>query len=1090
MLRGGVMKSSGKSGMNNLLLYITFGVTASAISYALGNSDSLASLIVQGGAGVLSSAINDLFSGLKSNELGKFCDFVHDKICRTKPEVSLSLQNVFEAAFQKAVSRLKREYHSIGSVKKHDDAEAIDLLFRELIERSKMILDFEELSIMPTADFGTILTGNPSQRKQLLLSKLGMEQELSAMNNYFQSFIHDKLLPYIIDAFWHELNAKGNEPAWREFQRLQEETKTYFNQQMLAKMELGIELTAQVVKRLSELKTDYGLFVEAFGYSSGEIIAMRNDLNKIIMASRLNEFQFFSETQKWIKNNLGGSGNFSPSLEEFLSGKVCVPQSLETTVMEYLNGGYDVILQGKPASGKTVFGLALAMQLCSDSTTRSIYYDLRDISDFNMTDPLDKAYQDIDLVVERLGTDWPWENRILVVLDNVHTETRFAKTLLDYIEDKRKVGLEISVLLLSRPIRKERSHRNSLSDMGNLKIVELVANEEAFFCVASRLAAQENVSLDYDESLVQDWIKQCSVDLIAFAAAFDPCYPRTLDKNKISSTIRENYLSRANTQKGGLDNFLDLCAVNSLDLDLEFYTAWNIYELQEFYPLFALDRVIETQERATLNPQITCRVFHPSLASLCLEVQKQLDPNEDKVQRLYRLCKKTLPELVGWILARMTTNEYWNPAEINRYVSLLTADTALILQANAKNPGLSLILKRMQIPVDWTVIFSDQLLYATLASSLTKITLSSLILFKNEMTRQGLSAQMNRMLHEVLALPQSIDRIKQNPPHFVADFLRGLPEEFNPEVGTIIEQIVPDSNFRKTLSNSPGDGIATFLKYLRQSAFSAHAPELIEYLLKNNQFRKRAVSTDYERTTCLLRYLYKSGYQKGVVEFVKFMLENDVFCASLDKLAFLNIVGFLYFLDEIGLASEGKTIFTELMDSSIFIKNLCSQPSIILFIPFVKFIRQRDRQQRQSIMNRFLEASSQQNLEDMIDKATDVEAASAYGYIHKLELPAYLRSALLNKAGDKFVDPYPDPEHPQKELLWMAAPGIVDLLRRESARISPFKAACIECSLMEDIEKFEEWLKKQSELDVKCLKQYSDAAELDKLQDYLASRMQ
>ena len=558
---------------------------------------------------------------------------------------------------------------------------------------------------------------------------------------------------------------------------------------------------------------------------------------------------------EWMQENLGG---YSPSYDEFVSGTVQVPSNESGRAISLLEDGNDLFIQGAPASGKTVFGLKLALSWNERTNGTSLFFDL------NEHEGGDSRF------VEQAKTDLSNtllmnNNKLLLVLDNVHTHESIATRLLRFVETSRANGNDVQTLLLGRLKEGQYSGRRTLHDNDELQKMSLIGNEEAFICTARRLQLIANSEPSLDEHMATEWVDLCGSDLVVFAVSFNPFRPNELNRSTISKRAHENYIVPAENQPGGRDYFLTLCAFSAVDLSIEDQAVLGS-SIEVLYPQFINDGILlrSTKQKRSNNPRLYCRLFHPSLGELILGQSTRFSRHHLKrtwLEHTLNVCQH-YPFLLPALYYRLSTRAYERIITFEEWIKAVTQCDGLVERVFCSYPHDTIkVLRHGKLSWSWMRLrkLPDDEGYH---------------MFFKELCRTH--------AHMVKA---------------VLDFLddTGLQEERV----TLLNNLLENDVFGQSAAETSADGITTFLKYLCDNTERPQWTRFIKKLLGTPLFYQSVARTPANQIPSLLRYLDRIGYKKECTVVIQYLVENEGFRANLEQTPAGAIATFLVYVDRI-----------------------------------------------------------------------------------------------------------------------------------------------------------------------------------------------
>lgn len=555
---------------------------------------------------------------------------------------------------------------------------------------------------------------------------------------------------------------------------------------------------------------------------------------------------------EWMQENLGG---YSPSYEEFAGGVVQVPKNESRRALSLLEDGHDVLVLGAPASGKTVFGLKIALNWNEHTKGTSLFFDLKELEG-EESRFVEEAKEDLDNALN-------WAQTLLLVLDNVHTNESIAKRLLRFVRNLRARGNHVQTLLLSRLREGQFSDRRSLQDSEALHTIGLDGNEEAFICVARRLLLIAESEHILNQDMATEWVRLCGADLVVFAVSFNPSRPNELNRGTMSNRVHENYIMPAEKQPGGIDPLLTLCAFSAVDLSIEDQAVLKS-SIEVLYPQFVDNGTLlrSTKQKRSKNPRLYCRLFHPSLGELILGQYTNFSPHQFKrswLEHTLKVCKH-YPFLLPALYYRLSTGSYERIINFNEWLDAVKDYDGLVEYAFCSYPHeTTKVLRHGKLSWSWERLrkLPDDEGY--------------LMLF-NQLCRTH--------AHMVKAVLEFLDE-------------KGLEEERL----TLLNELMEDEVFRQSAAETPADGITTFLKYLCDHTKRTQWTQFLKELLGNEVFYNSVANTPANQTPSLLKYLDKLGYRKESRIIIQYLLRKEGFIFNLEQTPAGGITTFLNYLN-------------------------------------------------------------------------------------------------------------------------------------------------------------------------------------------------
>ena len=620
-------------------------------------------------------------------------------------------------------------------------------------------------------------------------------------------------------------------------------------------------------------------------------------------AERLPGLEVLAELDTWVKDNLGGSQTYSPSYSEFKEGKVFVPEEPRKELRALLKAGDDVWLTGNPASGKTVFSLAMAFEWMEAENGRCLFYDFKDL-ETEENEFTDAASGDIQWFLE--AVPYP----LLVLLDNCHTAQKACRKILNKIQEHRLSGQRIQALLLGRRFLEQKTAKNTLLDNALLKRMELRATPEAFLCTARRLAERCGVELRAASRQVEKWVGESGSDLAIFASVFNPSRPQELDRAFIAEMTRQRYLVPAESQ-GCKEAFLDLCVLSSLELNAEDQTIFG-ESMEVLFPQFVRDGTVERVPPRQGNPRAYCRLFHPSLATLVLQVKNHYDKGQMRkffMARALDICQRN-PYMLNMIHYRLSTNIYEDFATLSVWCHEINNCIGLIERAVCHAPF-------------WT---ARTLRDKRLAFSWRRL-------------RELPSSYGHELLLETLV---------EAPTHFITSFLKFLDSyNLTDERNTLLQALIEKQEFTVRFAKTPSDVITAFLRYIDSCNLTNERNVLLQRLLKNNKFTDKLAMTPVNLITIFLKYLDSWNLAKERNILLQGLLVNQDFMETLTWTTAGNVAIFLKYFDSRKLGDKRENLLHRLLKNQEFMERLAwaSPNDLPIFLKYLDSRKMDDKRE-------------------------------------------------------------------------------------------------------------------------------------------------
>jgi hypothetical protein len=931
-------------------------MAAAAMGYFLSNPDAASVTITALGIGtVFSSALKKLSSTIVGDNFDKLSKFIHEQICKNEEIVSANIKQVFGLALTNAVGKFKTEYHSISSTKKYDDQLAVDRFLDDISDLSSALYEHSDTTMISMEEITTLLKGTPSAKKALLFSKLDIDDELDLMNDTFKSLFSDKFTGLVIECFMEELLSSNPNSirAWREFEKLQFDILAKYDQQVLDNQHNLFSLVSEFGDKLETINANVLYETQVINsafrditLSTSSILNHTLNIEKILKTRGLDQLQLFTEAAEWINRELGRGRNNSPTLNEFVQGLVYVPLDLKNKALDLLNSFNDVIIQGTPASGKTIFGLSIALEWSTESDTVCIFFDVKDFTKFSYIDPLIKVRADIAYTIENIRF-LKNDAKVLLILDNAHTNLDFSRRVVNIVEESRNVFFNISILCLSRKIVDDYVATNSILDCANMHSLNITADCAAFEGTAKRLCARYKTKPILSEATTKEWMTACGGDLIVFSFAYKPNKSHSLDENEVNELVKTYYLTKAEEQIGGREHFIDLCVINSLDIDFDYETMWNAYRINLLFPNFAQEMIIETTNPVKNSSKKYCRLFHPSMAKLILEVVYGSKVVPNLIARIINLGVKN-PPLLGLVLIRLNSGSYWNEQDIQLLIHEIKKTDNLPTQILNNNPAYYRILEIFDLTADWSYITQNLDRYQTMIDALANLPLGVATDTLKYLYQKGVLLDNSDVISDLLANDYFRKNIINNPVNIIVIFLRYLSESsLKNDEQKLLNGILYTSDFRHNLSITPPSYFVQFLKYLSQSALKEEIPILLKEIMDSEEFIMTLVSTPADGDVTFLKYLSKSALKDEEPQLLKELIQSREFRNNLRRHPTGSILTFLRYLSKSVHKNEEPTLIKEIVQSSEFRMNLRRTP-VDMVVALLGYLADSDHKDEES----------------------------------------------------------------------------------------------------------------------------------------------
>ncbi|MCH7737975.1 MAG: hypothetical protein IH872_11320 [Chloroflexi bacterium] len=696
-----------------------------------------------------------------------------------------------------------------------------------------------------------------------------------------------------------------------------------------------------------------------------------------LFAESLPGLKLLVELPEWLKSNYGGMNTYSPSYEEFVEHAVILPKNDRDTAHRLLGESKDIWIRGPKASGKTVFGLGIALEWMERNNGRCLFYDLTDIgaSELEFSSLIS---QDISWFATQV------QQPLLILLDNVHIADGAAFKTLVKIQEMRSTGGQIQAVLLGQFLESTVTERKTLQDVESLARINLKVAPEAFICVAKRLAKRIGMEHDIGTQLASDWLSVCGGDLVIFSATFDPLNPEAISKSSIATHVRQRYLTTSDREPGGRSAFLELCVLGSLDMGANDTEIWE-EGVESLFPALVTDGAILRVTEKRANPLEHCRLFHSSMGELILQVQcnfSEVEYQQLRLEKLLELSRK-VPRLFSLIDDRLRSSSYSNEDVFLAWQKLVKNTDGLIERAICHSPhrtihavrsseyswswerlcsltaseGYNVLVERLpQTPADLIVLFlktldeqglqdASKALVGQLLDSeeftvrLTQIPVDLVVIFLKYLNEQGMSESSNNLLTGLLNNEDFNSRLARTSVETIVFFLKYLNHEGFQEASiNLLTGLLLNEELELRLARSSVVEIMTFLKYLQQQELLVANEGLINDLLNNEEFRSRLKRTSVDLVVRFLKYLDRQNLSDSSVDLLRELLGQDEFKLLLDRTSANHVVVFLKYLDQQGLSEAAKNLQQELRENEEIASHIASLP----WNPALEFLRYRN----------------------------------------------------------------------------------------------------------------------------------------------------
>jgi tetratricopeptide (TPR) repeat protein len=579
------------------------------------------------------------------------------------------------------------------------------------------------------------------------------------------------------------------------------------------------------------------------------------------------------EAPRWIKENTVDQSPYSPTYEEYVNGKVRVPGCVANELSSLLENSQCGWVHGGPGCGKTVFGLATALEWISQGRGISLFYDFR---------VLDK---DQESFVTDVLADLAWacgssDGTVLLVIDNVHMAEGATMQLVRGVMALRAETKEAALVLLGRSNLDGLPTRTSLERTGLVVPIELAATPEAFMSVARRLRSRAGLTGADDEELAARWHTQCGGDLAVFVAGFDPDSPRELDAPSISRQVRDRYIRRASEPHGNLDAFLELCVLSSLDLRADAASLWN-RSPEALFPDLVSGGAVTRAPSQRRNPREYWQLFHPSLGQLVLGVHTGFSSSGLRALWLeiaLSLCSR-VPFLLSWFQDRVTSQHYKTPISQISWLNALRGTDHLIERAVCASPYATVVAFREVSGVwSWDDLEALPAIdgYDALCENLAQTQANDVVTFLKYLKKAGRPEEASTLLEELLEDDQFCASLAQTQANDVVTFLKYLKKAGRPEeASTLLEKLLGDDQFCASLARTPADLVVTFLKYLEKAGRPEEASTFLEKLLGDDQFADFLVRSPLNQVGNLLGFAVSSGKYSSAKQMLSWLLASE-----------------------------------------------------------------------------------------------------------------------------------------------------------------------------------------------------------------------
>ena len=1062
----------------NFYTYTMFGLLAYFVSQIVGGQNVLLSMHA---ATLLPKALERLCRAIQNKGIDKAIEALVDKasIGHTSQEPE-GIQALFNESFKDSIKAVKSEYDLSTSLHKEDPS-SIGSFFSDL---EGLIQTFSDELGLDTEkkDILKFLKSTPAYRQEELYNILGISNLLRDFNSDFVSFFKGMFINKFQEIFNQKLCAsqEDNPVAWREYQKMQFEGISAILSSLeddriltacqLSNLKSSLDKNENDTKALNELLTkQLNNYINSINNISKEIPGITGSLCSIEKRLGVDALVHLQEVSQWISDHYGTPVSYSPSLEEFKGHLIDIPESLKSEVLEQLGEDRDVLVFGKPASGKSTFGLALAWNLISSGTYQCYYIDFKNYAGKRRcSEEFVSIKYEIDFLVTKQNQSQE-SIKTLILFDNAHTNEELSVAMLQYLFQKRHTQItpeldadncsesgqtslrkvRINALGLSRPISKRFTEQTNIWGVKDLHYVMFEATAESYACVARLIHTRLELPFIADEKKIEDWIAQTGNDLVVFNLAYNPNTPDQFNEESKKSIVNEKYLKKADEQVGKVSKFLQLCILNELDIDLRYGSTWNVISWESLFPTFADGRLIEETKYSPAG-RCACKLFHASLGKLIREVYQSLyDRKFNHVSTLMDICKNE-PDYLGVVLLRLSTYQYWNPEEVRTFRDLVAKDSELVHKSLLENPASFTSIKKMNVKIDWaSLVATDE-------------------------SKQRLRTQVADMRADILA-----------------SFLRHLApySEYSDE---LLREVVSNEDYRSRSIDDPKSGFSVLLNYTSERKLSVEADKLYTDAMARQAFKENLPQMPAFDQEAFFRYLLRTNRNEDFKSFMETFIKDEQYIGRLAQTHFYKVAWLLRMLDKYHQTPYSTKILDSITASPDFGRQMIDKPLDKNMLPFVKYIGERTGlipEQKQRYLDCIFQYMVVQSMEKNAKNSDPRDAARllAAGLKHQLLLPQAYVDALKIHAGDFFKLATPHPDYPQAELIRLTATDIIDLLM--DVNIDKQTANCIMSSLLDDHDVFDKWWSKQSDPDKELLLDYAKNQKFKFVHKYIYDKM-
>ncbi len=792
-----------------------------------------------------------LVSGAISDITKSYIDGIKTK----NPGLNHDIQKAFYVGFEKAIHAIDAEYKRSDYYQNLDKnkQEEIRVFFFFMINIAPTIFSTEASTILKTEDLTYYIYKTEDGGYDLFWGRLDIDNYLSILDPVFQEFFKSRILTMTEQYFREELkiDKPENTKAFRAYLFMLIESNTKILNRLDQRTE-NIEKLALVNDERSmhteELVIQNAERFEDMDKKVGQVLDNTNILMHSVEALPNNspKFKILRKIDEWVGENYGEGRHYSPKLRDFLNETVYVPLKLFSEVCTLLHEGKDVLLEGKPASGKSIIGISVGFEWVKEQDTVCFYIDLSDeyLSSFDARHAFEN---DLNLLSANL--------KVLIIIDNTHINPLLANKMVRLINQKQDIDFCIQTICMSRLLPKIKSDKNSLDSNERLHLIQLVEEEEikeTFVCTAKRLSINAGIPhVKFSDDITDQWVVACGGDLVIFAVSFDPFNPRELDNVSISEKVNEVYLDEAKKQPGGKEGLLDICVLNSIEINFN-ELFWDKKSMEIQFWKFCKDGIIEKVPTKRSVQNRFYRFFHPSLADLILQVEFGSSQRTQWLKRAISLCL-VKPSLVGSIFDRLQTDTYAQVVDAATWIKHIQSVDKLLIESFFDNPEATItVLKHLNKIVSWDEILAYKSL--EFADGIDKIVSS--ILMTSFVSNVGIFkyfdktytyAQSQEICRRFMTSPELMLKL-QNPAADIFTLLYYLiPKSSIDESTKIAENLINNDIFINHLVESNPVDIVRLFKFLDSVGFSTQASSQLVKIVKSNKFiaNLKRFSPDY-----------------------------------------------------------------------------------------------------------------------------------------------------------------------------------------------------------------------------------------------------